>query len=552
MIDTGDELLNLTLSVREWRLNELYTILSEDDGIIPFKARPEQLEFRRRQHNCNFIPKARKLGMSTEIVIQNLDACIFNDNYRAAIIDRTEPDAWDKLGIAKLAWKNGPLHPDPQIAELWRIIHAEVALTTDSNSEMCWANGSRFEAGISFTGGTLQSLHVSELGPIAAQKPAKAQEIRRGSMNAVVQSGMKNIETTMEGGRFGICFDYFELALGSGNRENLEKGEWRLHFFSWLKHPAYDLPGRKPTNADTIDYFRELTEKYGDHFQSLYGWRVVPDSRQAWYEMKKRELHDEIFQQFPTVIEECVRTTVANQIYPEIANLRIQGRCGKEYNPDVGIPLCTYWDLGAGENISGWLIQKTIKDINAIDWTAGDGKGAAFIAEVIMAWRGLYGPLACHFFPHDVDTHDKGSGKTFKAQLIECGINPREIRVVPRIKAVNVGIGEVRKRLPRMWFHPRTDRKVKDMEGREIPGGLGRLENYRMTPNTSSGIVKGTPFPDFCSHTADSFRTFCEADALNLVDTVSFSETGFRRPHPGDGPPGVTILRGPTSMLGRR
>lgn len=501
MIDTGDPLLNIALTDRAWRLDNLYLVLTEGASIEPFVARPEQREFRDRQHNCNFIPKARKLGMSTEIVIENLDACLFNENFRAAIVDKGEEDAWDKLGIARLAWKNGPSHPDPVIAQIWRILHEETPLIADSNSELAWSNGSRFEAGVSFTGGTLQSLHVSELGPIAAQRPAKAEEIRRGSMNAVVQNGVKNIETTMEGGRMGVCFDYFELALGTGNRDDLEKSEWRLHFFSWLRHPDYFLKNRKPHNAETIKYFRELTEKHGDSFEKLYGWREVPLEKQAWWESKRRELKDDIYQQFPTVVEECVRTVVAGQIYPEIISLRAQGRCSKEFNPDHGIPICTYWDLGAGANLAGWLIQKSGKDINILDWAWGEGKGAGYMAEVIRAWARLYGPIACNFLPHDAEVTDKGSGKTYKSQLIESGVSNREVRVVPRVRQVWDGIEEVRKRIMRMWFHPRTDEKVKSPSGTDLPGGLGRVENYRMTPTTSSGVIKGTPFPDICSHT---------------------------------------------------
>lgn len=498
-IQTGDPLLDIALSDRDWRLDNLYQILTEDAVIVPFKARPEQKEFRARQHHCNIVPKARKLGMSTEIVIENLDACIFNDNYRAAIIDLTEPDSWDKLGIAKLAWENGVSYPDQMIADIWKLIYADNPLVANSNSEMRWANGSRFEAGISFTGGTLQSLHVSELGPIASQKPKKAEEIRRGSMNAVVQNGRKTIETTMEGGRFGVCFEYFELALANGNRDDLEKGEWRLHFFPWINHPAYRLPGKSPKNADTIEYFRELSVKYGDEFERLYGWREVPQDRQAWYEMKKRELRDEIYQQFPTVIEECVRTTVAGQIYPEIAHLRATGRV-REFQPDTGIPLCTYWDLGSGANLSGWLIQKTGKDINVIDWTWGEGKGAGYMADVIRHWRSMHGSISCNFLPHDADTSDKGSGKTYRTQLIDSGINSREIRVVPRVRQIWDGIEQVRKRLPNMWFHSRTDESVVLPDGTKLPGGLGRVEAYRMTPNSASGIVKGVPFGDFCSH----------------------------------------------------
>lgn len=552
-MQTGDEILDALMADRLWRLDNLYQILY-DAKIIPYVARPEQRAFRLRRHNCNIIPKARQLGMSTENVIENLDACIFNDNYRAAIIDRTEEDAWDKLEKAKLAWENGPLHPDSMIAQIWEKIHAEIPLEVSSNGEMRWANGSRFEAGVSFTGGTLQSLHVSELGPIAAQNPKKAAEIRRGSMNAVIPSGVKTIETTMEGGPHGVCYEYFQLGLKSGERNDLEISEWRMHFFSWLRHPDYVLKNRKPANGDIIKYFKDLSEKYGDAWEKEYGWREVPLERQAWYEFKKQELRDEIFQQFPTVLEECVRTAVAGQIYPEMAEARLKRL--KEFNPDKGIPICTYWDLGSGVNIAGWVVQKSGKDINVLDWTWGEGKGASFLAEMIRHWGVMfaeYGGVACNFLPHDADTDDKGSGKTFRAQLIECGIPAKQVKVVPRIHSVWVGIEETRRRIPKMWFHTRTDVAVDMPDGQKLPGGFGRLESYRMTPKTSSGIVKGVPFPDFCSHSADALRYFCEADWRNMVDTLDYTvQSNERRLRisPNFEDP-IQVKRGPTSTLYR-
>lgn len=538
--DLAEAAIAALLTDRNWRLDNLYLILSEEDGIVPFKARPEQLEFRARQHNCNFIPKARKLGMSTEVVLESLDACLFTENCRAAIIDLTEPDAWDKLGIARLAWENGPQHPNPAIAEIWRRIHRDTPLVTNSNSEMKWGNGSRFEAGISFTGGTLQRLHVSELGPIASQKPKKAEEIRRGSMNAVVQNGIKVIETTMEGGRFGVCFDYFQLAVSNGTRDDLDMGEWRCHFFPWYNHPSYRLKGKKPQNGDTFKYFKEIKEQHG---------LDIPLDRQAWYEMKRRELKDEMWQQFPTVISECVRTTVAGQIYPEMVELRAKGRV-REFEPERGVPLLTSWDLGGGNNLSGWLFQKTAREWSQLAWYYGEGTGASVMAEVIRAWEREFGPILCNFLPHDAETTEKGAGKTYRQQLQECGISSRQVRVVPRIHRVWLGIEEVRRRLPKMWFHSRCDEAVKDLSGNELPGGVGRLEAYRKTPNSSSGKVASDPFPDFCSHTADSLRTACEADMRGMIDSLEYSVLT-----PGRGVPGrvnfnpyasqFQVMRGP-------
>lgn len=506
---TAEELreFEACLSSKEWRMRNLYQILPEEGAaMVPFQLRPEQEQFMQQRHSRNFVPKARKLGMSTFIVLDYLDTCIFTPNTLCAHIDKKEADAQDKLNIARMAWQCGPKHPDPAVAELWRWIHEENPLVKDNGGFLEWANGSSQSADVSFTGGTPQRLHVSEYGPIAAQKPAKAAEIKRGSINAVPLTGIIDIETTMEGGRFGECYAIFKLALDSAGKD-LSPLHWRIHFFSWLNHPSYRLPGRVPHNADTARYFGGLQESHG---------LVVPLDRQAWYEVKRREQGEDMFQQFPTVVEECDRHVVAGQIYPEMTRLRAAGRV-REFAPEMGLPVFTFWDLGSSDNTAGWLIQPAGKDINWLDWAAGEGKGAAGVAEVIRAWERAHGAIAGHYLPHDAEITDKGSGKTYKQQLIDAGIPSQLIHVVPRTPDVWVGINELRKILPHSWFHARTDVEQVSETGAKIPSGVGRLEGYRRTPQTSSGILRDAPLHDICSHTADAGRTFAEARAAGLI-----------------------------------
>lgn len=238
------------LKDRNWRLENLYLILVHGQP-MPFHARPEQLQFRRHRHRRNFVPKARKLGISTEIVLENGDECVFSPHFKSAIIDETETAAWEKLEIFRFAWENGPRHPDPFIAALWTLIHAANPLLTNNHSEMAWANGSSYQAGTSFTGRTPQRLHVSEFGPICDASLEKGRKIRRGSINAVLPEDIVDVETTMRGGRTGPCYDLFRLAKESVGRA-MTAADWRLHFFSWLNHPDYRLLGQEPHNAEVI------------------------------------------------------------------------------------------------------------------------------------------------------------------------------------------------------------------------------------------------------------------------------------------------------------
>ena len=495
------------LASKEWRMENLYIILPEEGAQpVPLKMRAEQERFLRERHNRNFVPKARKLGMSTVIVLDNGDECIFNPNFSAGIIDLAEKDAFDKLGIFKFAWDNGPSHPDPHIATLWKSIHKANPLTRERDGRLEWSNGSTFAAGTSYVGKTPQRLHISEYGPISAASPAKASKIKRGSINSVPPDGIVDIETTMEGGKFGECYLLFSLALENEGKP-LSKLDWKLHFFPWHGHPSYVLPGGKPLRGETMDYFAEIEKSHG---------LKIPIERQAWYEAKKREQGEDVFQQFPTTIEECDRQIVPGQIYPEMKRVRSEGRV-KAFNPERGRPFFTCWDLGSSDNMAGWLTQPTGRDHCFFEWCAGEGAGAASVAEVIREWERKYGPIAGHLVPHDADLTDKGSGKTYVAQLVECGIPRSSIIVVPRIPDLWVGVNEVRKILPNCWFHPATDEPIATEAGAKLPSGVGRLEGYRKKLDQSTGITRDVPVKDCCDHTADALRTYAEALSRNLV-----------------------------------
>lgn len=495
MTDALDELRDL-LTDKDWRLGNLYMILDEDGNAIPFRPRGEQIRFLANRHNRNFVPKARKLGLSTVIVLDNLDFCIFRPDSRVGIIDITDDDSKDKLSIAKFAWERGPEHPDPRIAAIWRYLHQANERVTDSKGAMEWANGSVMSAGVRYTGKTPQRLHVSEFGPISAQSPLKAADISRGSFNSVPRDGIIDVETTMQGNQYGACFKIFKAAIANEGQE-ITALDWKLHFFSWLNHPTYRIPNRVPYNESVISYFQGLKAKHG---------LDVSLDRQAWYERKKAEQGEDIYQQFPTIIEECDRLIVPGQIYPEMKTLRMQGRVCK-FNPEKGLPLYTAWDLGSSDNSAGWLVQPAGKAHNFLSWSSGEGEGAAGVASVIREWEAIYGKILAHLVPHDAQITDKGSGKTYLSQLVECGIPRGKIIVVPRIPDLWVGVCEVRKLLNNAWFHSDCDKPIETIDGVTLPSGVQRLEGYRKRVDQSTGICRDIPVHDICSHLCVSAGT---------------------------------------------
>jgi hypothetical protein len=273
--------------------------LDKDGVTVPFRAHPWQREYRRRRHTRNYIPKARQLGFSTEIVMENGDACVHTPNYSVGIIDLKEDDAWEKLEKFRFAWQNGPTFAwaDPRIGLLWKTIHEMNPLVVDNAGRMKWTEGGVFTAGTGFTGRTPQALHWSEVGPLSAQRPAQARKIRRGSMNSPAPNSIIDIETTMEGPRVGVAFEICELALANRNALALRNTQWRLHFAGWIGVPEYSNPGGKPMLEATRTYFAKLLLEHGVS---------ATLEEQAWYEDKKEEQKGEMKQQYPSVIEEAL------------------------------------------------------------------------------------------------------------------------------------------------------------------------------------------------------------------------------------------------------
>jgi hypothetical protein len=366
---------------------------------------------------------------------------------------------------------------------------------------------------MSFMGGTPRRLHVSEYGPCAAQRPEAAVKIKRGSFNAVPISGIIDVETTMEGGPVGECYEIFKLACASEGRERTAL-DWRLHFFPWYNHPTYRLPGGRVQREATREYFRELERVHGVQ---------VPEERQAWYEVKQAEQREDMYTQFPSVPEECVRSTVRDPIY-DITTLRAAGRV-KAFEPERPLPVFTSWDLGVSDATAGWLIQPAGRELLVLDWYEAEGHGAATVADVIRAWEARYGRrCAMHYVPHDANLRDKGSGRSYVDQLASAGVARHLISVVPRTPDVWTGINAVRDLLPRCVFHLRTDVPRKRPDGREGLSGLGCLEGYRKQPPTPGGVLRPAPLHDACSHSADAFRTFGEAWEQGRVSVHSLGE----------------------------
>lgn len=183
------------------------------------------------------------------------------------------------------------------------------------------------------------------------------------------------------------------------------------------------------------------------------------------------------------------------------------------------LPVYTAWDLGIGDATAIWFWQEYGFERRIIDYYENSGEALSHYAKVLKEKPYAYGT---HHLPHDVKVRELGTGKSRKEILESLGIR---VQIVPQ-HTVEDGIEAVRAILPSCWFDETATQH-----------GLSALRSYHKEKDEgrSDGardFYKNTPFHDWTSHGADSFRYFAMARRpsrkkksdlqQNMVNTQSY------------------------------
>lgn len=515
------------LSSRAWRLNNLYWIETDKPGEKKkFKANWAQRAFFSAMWWLNVILKARQLGMSTFMLILMLDRCLFNEHQTCGIIDKTDEDAKKKLAKILFAYDHLDDPDDPQTAPLGAAIKQAVGLRFNNKKELHWTNNSKVWAGTDLRGGTIHFLLISELGYIAFHDPKRAAKIRTGAFNTVHRGSIIVIESTHEGGKYGLNYEMIKLSQGSPptGSPDMTEMDWRFHFFPWWKDARYVLPVRGPLALpkELDDYFAKLESEDGVH--------LTPEQKH-WYWKKWNTQGDDMWKEFPSTPEEAVNAVVAGAIYGKLmSKLRRQRRI-IDFKHDPSLPIYTFWDIGYSDFTAIWLVQFVGRDICALAYICNTGEQASYYAGKCIEWERIYGqPIKAHYLPHDANkVEGMGSGKTTLTFLKDAGL--RNIHVVPRVPDLWVGINQMRALLPRFFFHA-TNCGQEWMNGdTRMPSGIACMESYHKKDEPGpAGTINENPVHDESSHGASALRTLAEAHARGMLEGTTTTERESRKP----------------------
>ena len=474
--------IQLGLSDPLWRICNLYWIVDKDGRPIPFQPNAEQLDFYANLHTRNSVLKARQKGFSTLMQIIGLDQCLFNDNFTSNTIADTLPNASKLFRKASFAYDRLP-----------DLIKKQRPLKSQTTSEMVFANGSNFSVGTSARGGTVQFLHISEMGKIAKKYPEKAREIVTGAFEAVPINGVIVVESTAEGNG-GEFFDICDAALKKREAKTPLTGlDFKLHFYPWYASQEYRI------SADGV-IFSDADKKYFRQIEVETGVTLEPEQR-AWYIKKREILKRDMKREYPATIKESFEQAIDGAVYgDEMTTIRERNRlCAIPI--DLLEPVNTFWDLGSNDHTAIWFHQRVGQWDHFIKYMQGTRTGLRLWWKAMQDWREEAGfdRWGTHYLPHDGNAERQGLEIESAKSILE-GLGVKNVEIVPRVSDRSIGIDLTRTAMV----------KTARIDPEGCLEGVRCLDSYQYEWDEKRGQWKSEPLHNWASNGADAFRQWAQ------------------------------------------
>lgn len=478
--------LRSSLADREWRIDNLYHVKTEGGESVRFVRNGSQRKFWENIHDRNIILKDRRRGFSTLIAIFILDTCFFRKDTAAGIIDVAERDAKKKLGKIKYAYDRMP--------ETLRLMNPMIKR---SETEVEWSNGSSVTVGTSHRGDTLQILHVSEYGKIAARNPIKAKEVKTGAFPAA-RAGIQFVESTAEG-REGEFYKLTQTAKAKCDASSkLTKLDYKFHFFAWWMGSVNEIdPDGVVITPEQHEYFDSLETQLGI---------TLSLRKRAWYVKEHETQQDDMLREYPSTPEEAFQASVDGAYFSKQMTMLRRAKRIRDIPVSPTLPVNTYWDIGKNDMMTIWLHQQFQGEHRMVGYYENSGETWAhyrrWYKDFLEAYDSLEGQ---HFAPHDIVNRQFGKERLVTAEELarEAGFN---FIKVPRIAAKSIAIEYARKTIPIIW-----------VDEARCATGIKHLDNYKKQWNDVLSVWRDDPLHDDASHGADGFMTFATALQTGLV-----------------------------------
>lgn len=481
-----------------WRINNLYWIVDKAGKRVRFTPNSSQEALYRNMWYRNVILKARQRGFTTFLCIYALDSCLFNRDYAAGIVSHNLEDS-KKIFRTKIKFPYDSL-PEG--------IRQTIRADNDRAGEYVFSNGSSISVSTSYRSGTLQFLHVSEYGKIAAKNPERAIEIKTGAFEAVPRDGVIVVESTAEGSG-GDFYDMVGKARKLAEKgSELTRMDYRFIFEPWWANPEYSL------DEDIL-----ITEEHHRYFDALADNGIeLTEDQKRWYVGKLEVLGDKMRREYPSTPDEAFETSIEGAYYAnEMRVMRGEGRICK-IPIEKALDVHTFWDLGRNDANAIWFMQHVGKEYRFIDYYEASGEGLVHYAEVLKQRAQKYGwTYGKHYLPHDVEVTElsRDDNKSRKQILEGHGVKP--IVTVKRVPDINEGIQMVRGMMPYVWI-----------DEQRCSRGINCLDSYQHEWDERNAVFRNRPLHNWASNGADAFRQFAQGYRAVNKDFMKELEYDFR------------------------
>jgi hypothetical protein len=421
---------------------------------------------------------------TTIVCMAWLDYALFNQNAKCGIAAQDDPSATaffrDKV---KFAYDN----LDPFLKEMF-------PLESDNANMLRFAhNNSSIRVATSFASATLHRLLISEYAKICAKNPARAQELKLGTLPTVPSNGIVVIESTGEGPS-GDFYDKVKVA--ERRTTALTELDYRLHFYPWYDTEEYT------TDPTFVTISPEITEYLARKEQEL--GITLTAGQKAWYfkTLEGNFSGDQIvmFSQYPTTPDEPFFES-SEGVYFKIQMQRVRAERRICNVPIEDEPVNTFWDIGRADGTAIWFHQKVGLEHRFIDYYEVKGQTLKDIVGELKERGYVYG---VHYLPHDA-AHKRLSDDNESIEEMLMRLMPgHDFEVLARVTSLIQGIEITRQQFASAWF-----------DATRCEQGIARLDTYtKKFSSRENRWLDDEPFKgNGASEAADAFRQWAQAKA---------------------------------------
>lgn len=511
-VPKNEKHLGRLLKNKDWRMNNLWTVVDRSGKAVPFRQNAAQRRFFLNKHLCNVIYKDRQRGFTTEESIDMLDDAFFTPNLACGIIAHRMASA-TKIFDTKIRF------PYESLPDFIKVLNPVVEF---DKHHVKFKNGSSIHVDISFRSDTIHRLLISEWAAICSKFPLRAIEIKTGAMEAVHPQlgGEITVESTSDGG----AGDFYELCKGAeidtkaAEREGRPLGplQYKRHSFFWHQDSS------KATDPLGITISPRL-QKYFNDLRTKYGVELSPE-QMAWYAVKRdgpNGLGKRMKQEHPSTADEAFEGSVEGAVYgEEILDATEDGRIGRfPYIPTK--PVYVAKDLGISTGNADCSIFFQLNDpwIDIIDYIEVEGRGMSWVAPAILNRGYAYDHGDTFVYvPHDARNKSRETATPLIETMRQMKLKVSAV-VRPQDKDMD-GIQAVRN----IWSRLRIDTRnlveeLSTQHGGQAPynhyeGGdrlLKALKYYRYKWDEEGRCYSKVPIHDWASNPADALQTLALA-----------------------------------------